>query len=121
VNIRITKNTLERGLQMASVRINQELIAAVLIVMEWKKLEVIGRTPMKSGALRDTIQIIGPTVRGKIISCGIAAGSEKVPYAIVQHEDLTYHHVVGRAKYLESVILESRSSIARDVMAEVRF
>jgi hypothetical protein len=121
MNLRITKNTISRGLPVAAGRIHQELFEAIRIVMEWKKLDVIGRTPMKTGALRDTIRVIGPTTSGKIIKCSIAAGSAAVAYAIIQHENLAYHHTVGRAKYLESVILESRATIAREVASQMRF
>lgn len=64
------------------------------------------------GALRASVRVIGPVRRGTQVYTLIAAGGNSAPYAIYVHEDLDAFHKVGQAKYIESVILESRSFMA---------
>lgn len=43
------------------------------------------------------------------------------PYAVSQHENLTYHHDAGRsAKYLESAVTGERDTIRKLIAAEIR-
>jgi hypothetical protein len=71
--------------------------------------EVIKRTPKDTGDLRSTEHLLGPTKEGNSIVVLIVAGGPEAPYAMIVHEDLEAFHSVGQAKYLESVLLESRS------------
>jgi hypothetical protein len=80
-----------------------------------EEAEVIKRTPKLSGDLRGTIHRIGPRQEGKTISVLIVAGGPDAPYAWIVHEDLEAIHKIGQAKYLESVIMESRSFIGARV------
>ena len=89
-------------------------------VMEVKRTEVVKRTPKDVGTLRNTIHVDGPESQGKRITVAIVAGGPAAPYAIVQHENLSFKHTEGQAKYLESVILESRSTIGADIAALVK-
>jgi hypothetical protein len=77
--------------------------------------EVVRRTPMQSGDLRKSEKLIGPSKDVNSIVVLIVAGGPDAPYAIVVHEDLDAFHKVGQAKYLESVLLESRSFIGARV------
>ena len=53
--------------------------------------------PVDTGALRQTGRVDGPDARGVVrLSFGGAAAS----YALRQHEDLSYRHTVGEARYL---------------------
>ena len=58
------------------------------------KLEV----PVDLGPLRDSGIVLPPNARGEV-ECGFGGPSE--PYALVQHENLSFSHTVGKAKYLE--------------------
>lgn len=50
-----------------------------------------------------------------------AAVSYDTPYAVRQHEELTYRHDPGRkAKYLEDPLNESAGTVARIIAAQVR-
>ncbi|MFM9368139.1 hypothetical protein [Streptomyces sp. Da 82-17] len=50
-----------------------------------------------------------------------AAVSYDTPYAVRQHEELTYRHDPGRkAKYLEDPLNESASTVAQIIAAQVR-
>jgi hypothetical protein len=77
--------------------------------------EVIKRTPKESGDLRSTEKRIGPSQQGKSITVLIVAGGPEAPYALIVHEDLEAFHAIGQAKYLESVIMESRPYIGARV------
>lgn len=92
---------------------------ALYSVMGVEKTEVIRRTPKLSGELRSTIKLIGPSDNGKTITVVIVAGGPDAPYAMIVHEDLEAFHNVGQAKYLESVIMESRAFIGRRVAAKL--
>jgi hypothetical protein len=85
--------------------------AAMMAEMSIELLEVKKRTPKLSGALRESEHLIGPKFDGDSIIVLIVAGSADAPYAMIVHEDLEAFHKVGQAKYLESVLLESRSFI----------
>jgi hypothetical protein len=88
--------------------------------MEVKRTEVVKRTPKDTGALRNTIFVDGPTQDGNIVRASIVAGGPAAQYAIVQHEDLSLRHTEGQAKYIESVLLESRATIGSEVGALVK-
>lgn len=71
------------------------------------------------GALRASVRVIGPQRQGARIWTLIAAGGPSAPYAIFVHENLDDFHKIGQAKYIESVILESRPSIGMRVARRI--
>lgn len=73
------------------------------------------------GVLQDSIHAEGPTYEGHTISVEIVAGGAAGAYAIPQHERLDYHHEVGQAKYIESVIMESRDTKLARIAARIDF
>ena len=73
------------------------------------------RTPVDTGVLRASGHVQGPTKTGKYWQVRIVFGGPAAPYAKVVHENLTIHHGVGQAKYLESVTLER--NLTRDFAA----
>jgi hypothetical protein len=79
--------------------------------MQIEFAEVQKRTPVESGDLLSTEKLVGPFTDGGSISVLILAGGVKAPYALIVHEDLEAFHKVGQAKYIESVLMESRSFI----------
>ena len=117
--IKITKNTVSAGLKTAGLAYHAATMRAVRTVLEIKRTSVVKRTPKDVGTLRNTIHVEGPTSSGKKISGAIVAGGPAAPYAIVQHENLQYKHKVGQAKYLESVMLEARPTIALDIRTQI--
>lgn len=73
------------------------------------------------GLLRASIHAEGPYRKGlRTICCQIVAGGAAGAYAIPQHERLDWFHKVGQAKYIESVVMESRQYIASRVAARLR-
>ena len=57
--------------------------------------------PVDLGNLRGTQAIEGPVIEGNNISTVI---SYSTAYALRQHEDMSYHHKVGKARYLSDPI-----------------
>ncbi len=120
MSVKVTKNTIPDGLAKAGLLYHAALMRAMRTVMEVKRTEVVKRTPKDIGTLRNTIHVEGPESSGREITVSIVAGGPAAPYAIVQHENMQYRHTIGQAKYLESVILESRSTIGRDIADQVK-
>jgi hypothetical protein len=58
---------------------------------------------------------VGPETQGKQIQVRLVFGGPAAPYAAIVHENLTAHHPVGQAKYLESVALERRPGMGKEV------
>ena len=89
-------------------------------------------TPVLHGHLRASGHVELPVEEGNSISVtlgfGGVAGSgnqggetnaEAVGYAIPVHEDLTKHHPVGGAKYLENPLNEKKSSMSERLAGRI--
>lgn len=94
-----------------------EAARALLEEMKIELLEAQRRTPVLTGALRDSGKVDLPQVSDQTISCQITFGTTEPSskYAIYVHEDLEAIHPTGQAKFLESVILESAPYMAQRV------
>jgi len=93
------------------------LAKAVRSVGEIWMTEAKKRTPVDTGVLRSSGHVQGPTVVGNDIQVRLVFGGPAATYAVAVHENLTAHHTVGQAKYLESVIVERRGRFAKEVFA----
>jgi hypothetical protein len=107
---------LRNVITMFPYRVGQALWAE----MEIELKEVVYRTPKDKGPLRESEHLIGPFDDGKTITVVIVAGGPTAPYAVIVHEDLDAFHSVGQAKYLESVIMESRAFMAQRLAKRLR-
>lgn len=96
-----------------------EVARALYIETEIEVKEVKMRTPVDTGVLRGTVHQVGPRREGRKIFTLIAAGGPAATYAIYVHEDLEAIHKVGAAKYIESVILESRPYLAARIARRI--
>ncbi len=110
----------------------KEIAAAIYQEATAEATEVAKRTPVwnparpiprgtTSGALRASVKATKPVQEGKRIYCTIVAGGAEAAYAIIVHEDLEAVHATGQAKFLESVISESRSSMGARIAARIDF
>ena len=70
------------------------------------------RTPVATGVLRASGFVNNPVRSGRNISVTLGFGGAAEKYAVIVHEDLDAFHPVGQAKYLESVLNESRDHMA---------
>ena len=97
-------------------RFPDEVGRALYIETEIEVTEVKRRTPVDKGPLRASVHQVGPTRgQGRTIYTLIVVGGTAASYAIYVHENLEAFHPVGQAKFLESVIMESRSSMGTRV------
>jgi hypothetical protein len=96
-----------------------EVARALYQETEVEVKEVKMRTPVDTGTLRGTVHQVGPFRNGRMIYSLIAAGGPAAPYAIYVHENLEAHHPVGQAKFIESVIMESRPYLAARVAKRI--
>lgn len=100
----------------------KEIGRAIYQEVSIEKKEVVRRTPVDKGALRASIRVEGPLRTGpndSIIYALIVAGGPSAPYALYVHEDLEAIHPVGQAKFIESVLLESRPFMAKRIAARI--
>ena len=74
----------------------------------------IGGTLRASGHVQPVKQWLGKT------SVNLVYGGAAEDYAIVQHETLDYHHNVGQAKFLESVLMESQPYMGARIAARMK-
>lgn len=86
------------------------------------EFKAMGRSMPKNivpGTLRASGQVSEPIREGKNIKVILSFGGGSIDYAIIQHERLDFHHTTGQAKYLESVLNESRSHMLARIAARV--
>lgn len=78
------------------------------------------RVPVEHGVLRASGFVTKPERRGRNISVTLSYGGAAEDYAIPQHERLDFNHPRGgQAKYLESVLNESRPYMAVRLAARI--
>lgn len=109
------------NLKKAQNKLPTEVARALYQETSAELTEVKRRTPVKTGILRATEFVEGPFVEGQRIWTKIVAGGPAASYAAIVHENLEAFHKVGQAKYLESVIMESRPFMAARVAKRIEF
>lgn len=70
-----------------------------IIMTEAKK-----RAPLDVGTLRNSGYVTLPKREGDDVFVEVGFGGAAKAYAVKQHEELSYHHEIGEAKYLENAI-----------------
>ena len=108
----VKRNTLSPGLKRIVQRYPEVISKALYAEVEIEITEVKRRTPVDLGDLKGSIHQEGPERKGNRIFSTIVAGGEAADYAAIVHEDLEAFHEVGQAKYIESVIFESKDHMA---------
>jgi hypothetical protein len=85
------------------------LVAAAALYQEAlvEQKESMKRTPVDTGALRDSHQTSLPRRKGQNLEVTIKVGGPAAGYAVIVHEDMEAKHEVGEAKFLERTIQES--------------
>lgn len=87
------------------------------------QFKAMGRSMPKGivpGTLRASGTVHEPERNGRNISCTLSYGGAASDYAIVQHERLDFFHTTGQAKYLQSVLDESRPHMAARIGARLQ-
>lgn len=76
--------------------------------------------PVDTGALRASGQVTGPAISGTQASVVLGYGNSSVKYALIQHENLSYKHTVGQAKYLEQPVNEALAGMPGRLATRIR-
>jgi hypothetical protein len=94
--------------------------AALSQVAEQEMTESKKRVPVDTGTLRDSGHVQQPERDAEGISVTMGYGGAAEDYAIVQHENLEFHHKVGQAKFLESVLQESAPYLLERIAKRIK-
>lgn len=89
------------GLSAELYRVGQEVLA-----------ESQPEVPVDIGTLKASGFVNEPVKNGDEVSVTIGYGGAAKAYALIQHENLTYRHTVGKAKYLEHPFLRAAAGLA---------
>lgn len=75
--------------------------------------------PVDLGALRAS-GYVEQRNEGSTFIVELGFGGPSAPYALIQHENMSFNHTTGGPKYLERPVTERAASIPRDVANKVR-
>ena len=115
----------QKNLKSLAAKFPHEVARALYQETEIEATECKRRCPVDTNALRSSIHVEGPVVESTgffsndSIYTIIVCGGPAAPYAIYVHEDLTKHHPVGQAKFIESTLLESRPYMAQRIARRI--
>lgn len=82
--------------------------------------EMKRRTPVDTGTLRSSGTVASPKIESHGVSVQLSFGGAAAPYAEIVHENLRAHHPSGRAKYVESVVIETQATLGRRLAQGLR-
>lgn len=123
-------SNMTKNIREVAKKFPDRVMQALRVEGEIETTEAKKRTPVYTGPtgpgkpipglLRASVHLEGPFREGTRIYAKIVAGGAAGAYAIPQHENLEFFHEVGQAKYIESVIMESRPFMAARLAARLR-
>lgn len=103
----------ENALKQLGPRMAKVFLTAMYEEAEIEMTEAKERTPVDTGELKRSGRV---RLRGGAspwdAEVVLMFGGPLVPYAVYVHENLDAYHKVGQAKFLESVLVESRPYLA---------
>jgi len=76
--------------------------------------------PVDLGTLKGSRFVDRPQHTGTTASVRLGYGGAAAPYALFVHEDMSAHHEVGQAKYLEQPFLEATATLGADIADDLR-
>lgn len=77
-------------------------------------------TPVKTGVLKASAFVNEPVAVEGAISVTVGFGGAASAYAVRQHEDLSFRHRVGQAKFLEQPFLQRAKTLAENIAASMK-
>jgi hypothetical protein len=96
-------------------------VIAELVLTDIKAARPGHGVPIDQGPLRDSGQASGPDDKGVVT---VSFGGPAAPYALRQHEELSYRHTVGEARYLvrgfERFKLDGAAAAVKSLRANAR-
>lgn len=76
--------------------------------------------PVLNGILKSSGMVTPPNVSANGVVVDVGYGGAAGKYAVRQHEDLTFRHTVGQAKFLEIPALQMVPKMGSKIAAVVR-
>lgn len=77
------------------------------------------RTPVLTGALRDSGEVRAAEIEGDTIKSVGAFGGGNITYALEVHENLNAHHNIGQAKFYESAAEDGKEDAINQLNIDV--
>lgn len=105
--------------QEAQIEMTESKRRTPVAIPSWYIAQGYGKYQGVPGALRSSALVAKPVRSGNNISVTLSFGGAAAPYAIYVHEVMDSVHPVGQAKFLESVLDESRSYMAGRIAKRV--
>lgn len=112
-------NDMKQKIRQIADKFPDRVAAALYQEAQIEMTESKRRVPVDTGTLRASGHVAEPVRNGRNISVTLSYGGAASDYAIPVHENLEAHHRVGQAKYLESVLNESRPHMAARLAARI--
>ena len=121
INLNIKKSDIEK-MHRRMRKVEGDLVEAAKVSVYRFSVRMMRRskkyTPIDTGTLRDAAYATIPKENRKSLSA--SAGYGDVAYAEEVHENLTYHHPIGQAKFFERAVNEFRSDYTRFLQRNMR-
>lgn len=118
------KDAMKQKIQRYMGSLPKDEAAALYQEGQIELAEIVDRTPIRFGFLRQSEHIDGPDIQeGPMpkVSITFVAGGPAAPYAIFVHEDPdALHPRGGQWKYMESVLIESAPHLGARIAARIR-
>lgn len=106
-------------LQALARKMPNEIARALYEEALIEQKESMRRTPVLTGALRASHQVLSPVINRGDVSVSIVVGGPAAPYAWEVHENIDAEHKNGQSKFLESTIMESRPFIPERIARRI--
>jgi len=111
---------IKRKLAEAAARANKAGRAGLYESAEEIMTDAKGRAPVDLGNLKGSGTVTLPTDTPEGVVVRIGFGGPAAPYALIQHENLSFRHEVGEAKYLENAVDSLGHLVQQRVADKVR-
>jgi len=83
------------------------------------EIKTVPFVPIDTGALMGSGLVPPPEIDSRGATVIMGFGGPAAPYALIQHENLAYHHPVGQAKYLSEPVNRELPAIRKAVSTAV--
>jgi hypothetical protein len=107
------------ALRMYGRRANKGLKAGLYQEGEGIMAESKEQVPVRDGILKGTGHVQLPREEAGRVTVTLGYGGPAAPYALRQHEELSYKHTVGKAKYLSDPADAAVAGMDRRVAAVI--
>ncbi len=109
--------TYTKDFARASASVRRGAAVGVQVAAHDLLAQSVPLAPLDLGDLRRSGSVDGPRTDGNRVLAVVGYGE---PYAVVQHENLSFHHDEGQAKYLEEPARRNAERYATEITRRIR-